>query len=91
MWMRGKRRRGGHPCPCCGQSDVTRAYEEREVRKQIAEEIETHITSVGCVEEIIREDGSKIIITHYGWDYLAPNGKVRHQCTCRNGGKEVND
>ena len=38
MWMRGKRRMGG--CPCCGQGIFTRAYEEREIRKQIAEEIE---------------------------------------------------
>ena len=35
--MRGKRRKGG--CPCCGQGIFTRAYEEREIRKQIAEEI----------------------------------------------------
>lgn len=46
MWMRGKRRRGGHPCPCCGQSNITRAYEEREIRKQIAEEIETLLDGV---------------------------------------------
>ncbi len=51
MWMRGKRRKGG--CPCCGQGIFTRAYEEREIRKQIAEEIEAiHINDIDNVKPL---------------------------------------
>ena len=52
---------------------------------------ETHITAVACTEEFIYEDGNKITVSHYGWNYIDREGKLMHQCTCSDGGKEVND